>query len=199
MKGRGPTKAIQRGDDMRRSCLIMVVLVCAAAVASADIRQKSFGIGLILPDPTGVSVKIWLNRGNALDFGLGWHYYYHPRYYYPCEDPHYYNNNRAYCDAHYYNHGYHPYYEDNLHFHADYLFHNFSLLKSSQTFGVYYGPGFVLKQLFDRLYAGPRGNFGIAWLPRNAPLDVFFELAPALLFADPSFELDGCLGVRFWL
>lgn len=46
---------------------------------------------------------------------------------------------------------------------------------------------------------GVRVPVGMAMLPSNVPIDVFLELAPVvLLFPDTDFELDGGLGARFY-
>ena len=34
--------------------------------------QKSFGLGIILGEPTGLSAKLWTGGANAFDFGAAW-------------------------------------------------------------------------------------------------------------------------------
>lgn len=42
-------------------------------------KGKSFGIGIILGEPTGISAKYWLSNKNALDFAIGGSYFGAPR------------------------------------------------------------------------------------------------------------------------
>ena len=52
-----------------------IFLVIAAALMflapSLFAQDKGLGVGIIIGQPTGFSVKSWLNPQNALDFGLG--------------------------------------------------------------------------------------------------------------------------------
>jgi hypothetical protein len=44
-----------------------------------------------------------------------------------------------------------------------------------------------------------RGVFGIAWLPRDTPIDVFLELAPSLqLTPGTGFGIDASIGARYY-
>lgn len=40
-------------------------------IVQTDARQHPWGVGLIIGDPTGVTVKYWLNAQNAWEFSLG--------------------------------------------------------------------------------------------------------------------------------
>ncbi|MFA7228324.1 MAG: hypothetical protein WC061_04750 [Melioribacteraceae bacterium] len=85
-------------------------------------------------------------------------------------------------------------------FHADYLFHDETLIRSSLRLPVYYGIG-------ARLHAGngggntfgARGVIGIVWIPENTPFDLFIELAPVFnLFPETSLHLDLAVGGRYY-
>jgi hypothetical protein len=44
-----------------------------------------------------------------------------------------------------------------------------------------------------------RGVFGIAWLPHETPIDVFFELVPSLeLTSTTAFGMDAGIGARYF-
>jgi len=53
------------------------LIICSAASLllipmSASARDRDFGLGLVLGEPTGVSGKIWLGRTTALDGAVAW-------------------------------------------------------------------------------------------------------------------------------
>lgn len=50
--------------------LLLVVLVTATAQAAE--KQKTFGAGVILGEPTGITAKYWLDNRLAIDGGIGW-------------------------------------------------------------------------------------------------------------------------------
>jgi hypothetical protein len=82
----------------------------------------------------------------------------------------------------------------------DYLWHAFDVIRSSDRFPLYYGIG-------GRINGGDgynsslavRGVFGIAWLPRDTPIDLFLELAPSLqLTSSTGFGIDAGIGGRYF-
>jgi len=163
----------------------MKVLITAATVLCfvssfhvSVAQQRRFGLGIIVGEPTGISAKLWTSQANAFDFGLGWSY----------------GGDRI--------GKYHGYYDgsERVHFHMDYLWHSFNAIRSSERFPLYYGIG-------GRLNSGGgygnslavRGVFGIAWIPRSTPIDVFVELVPSLqLTSYTGFAIDAGLGARFY-
>lgn len=57
------------------SGLLMVTVVClmfTANTASAQNTDGKLGIGLMIGEPTGISVKYWQSQRNAIDGGLAW-------------------------------------------------------------------------------------------------------------------------------
>lgn len=87
-----------------------------------------------------------------------------------------------------------------LHLHADYLFHTKNLFNTNESIELYYGPGARLRLVENgdsRL--GFRFDIGIVWIPRNAPVDVFLEIAPLLdIIPSTDFTVNGGVGVRFF-
>jgi len=49
---------------------IVAAILLSAPVAS--LAQGSFGIGIIVGEPTGVSAKIWLSQRSAIDLAAAW-------------------------------------------------------------------------------------------------------------------------------
>lgn len=87
-----------------------------------------------------------------------------------------------------------------LHFHMDYLFHHQNIFQAEENFALYYGPGFRLRTVEgDDARLGARFGVGLVWLPRNAPVDVFIEIAPILdIIPATRFQVNAGLGFRFF-
>jgi hypothetical protein len=87
-----------------------------------------------------------------------------------------------------------------LSLHADYLFHNYDLIKSAERFPVYYGFGGRLHAVSGgSAWLGARGVAGIAWLSRELPIDVFLEVAPIFnILPETSLHFDVALGARYY-
>ena len=86
-------------------------------------------------------------------------------------------------------------------FHADYLFHNFSLLKSKEFKGltpVYFGAGGRIKLDEDTL-VGIRIPFGISYMFADAPFDIFAEVVPVVdVSPDTALNINVAVGVRYY-
>jgi hypothetical protein len=165
---------------MHRSFII--VLLCSYFLFPGNVnaqspRGKEFGFGIVLGDPTGVSVKYWTQSTNAFVFDLGASYFGSPR------------------------------------IGVDYLWH-FDAFRSNEV-KLYAGPGVVLgigegngfwyqnKEGF--LYRGEdaglavRGVFGVNIIPRETPMEIFFELGTLVgLAPDFGAAVDAALGFRFY-
>ena len=89
--------------------------------------------------------------------------------------------------------------ESALHLHADYIFHNFSLIDVEQgEVPIYFGLGGRVK-LEDDSKIGIRIPVGIEYFFEGAPLDLFLELVPILdLAPDTEFEFNGAIGIRYF-
>lgn len=86
-----------------------------------------------------------------------------------------------------------------FHVHADYLFHDYSLINVSKgKLPFYYGIGARLK-LSEKSRVGVRIPLGLSYEFANSPVDIFLEVVPLLDLA-PSTELNlnGAVGVRFY-
>ncbi len=176
------------------------ILLLALGAGAAG---RNFGLGFTLGDPTGFSAKYWTSGNTALDFNLGWSGYGTRNGYYDpdCNRAQFYYDHRQYCDERGYGYRNRYGYDWNiLHFHADYLFHNFDLIRATERFPIYYGPGISFNYLdYDYMQVGVRGQLGIAWMPRRAPMDLFLEIAPTLyIFPGPYPDVNASIGARYY-
>jgi hypothetical protein len=162
---------------MRKVLLFAITLSVTFIISQTSFAQdRGFGLGIIVGEPTGISAKLWTSPVNAFDFGLGWSI----------------GGDRIT------NKSVHE--GSRIHFHMDYLWHSFNAIRSKERFPIYYGIGGRINSGggYDSSF-GVRGVFGVAWLPRSTPLDVFFEIVPVLqLIRSTDFGLDAGLGARFY-
>lgn len=47
----------------------LIILLILIGILGAS---QGIGLGFILGEPTGISLKSWISRRNAVDFGVGW-------------------------------------------------------------------------------------------------------------------------------
>ena len=165
-----------------------------ALVATADARprkrvdfrtEKSFGLGLMVGAPTGLSGKYYTEGDVAFAFGLGEHNEFHDRY------------------------------NDDLHVHFDVLWHPVVLTQNdSLTLPLHVGVGGQFFDgdhrhggdfTHDESGFGVRVPFGLTLDFRKIPMDVFFELTFSLNFYDDDdfhdhdrTDLNGALGARYY-
>lgn len=58
---------------MNKILITALVLFSLLIISKNNYAQDSgFGAGLMLGEPTGINGKYWLDKTNAVDFGLGW-------------------------------------------------------------------------------------------------------------------------------
>ena len=83
---------------------------------------------------------------------------------------------------------------------CDYLWNNYNLLKTSEKLVIYYGPGAkLLTGGNNDAKLGVRGVAGIGWFIKDAPIDIFFEVAPVVyLIPGTILKIDGGIGARYY-
>ncbi|MGH8015260.1 MAG: BAPKO_0422 family outer member beta-barrel protein [Candidatus Zixiibacteriota bacterium] len=93
--------------------------------------------------------------------------------------------------------------DNDLHMHADYLFHDYSIAKVDKgQFPLYYGIGGRIRfhdgNQDDQV--GVRVPVGMAYLFQNSPLELFFEVVPIVdLTPDTELDFNGGVGIRFYI
>jgi len=123
------------------------------------------GAGVILGEPTGVSLKYWLTESTALDAGLAW----------------------SFVD------------ENAFQIQADYLIHNFNLIKVEKgKLPFYFGIGGRLKFSTD-VILGVRVPLGLDYIFSDEPIDIFLEFVPILdLLPKTDFTIGAAIGGRYF-
>ncbi|NIM89761.1 MAG: hypothetical protein GTO17_02310 [Candidatus Aminicenantes bacterium] len=88
---------------------------------------------------------------------------------------------------------------DAVHFHADYLIHDFRMFQARKGDLVfYYGFGGRIKAQKDSRI-GVRIPIGISYIFERAPVDIFLELAPGIdLSPSTDFWINGSVGIRYY-
>lgn len=157
---------------------ILILGTCVlATLATRTNAQDALGVGAIVGEPTGIVIKKWIGADKAFDVAAAWSF------------------------------------SENASFqlHGDYLIHNFSLLDPDDLKGnlpVYYGIGGRIKlkeknagsgRNDEDALIGVRVPLGISYLFADAPVDIFFEIAPILdLVPDTDFSINGAFGARYY-
>ena len=135
----------------------------------------------MLGDPTGITVKYWLNGDRAIDGGIAWGTV-HSGYFHLHGDYLFHNSSLIAVSK-----GKLP------------LYYGPGLRIRSWTGDEYWYHGKWHDVDGGRVDLGVRFPVGLAYLFDGAPVDVFLEVAPTLnLVPDMSFEVDGGIGVRYW-
>lgn len=157
---------------------LFMILLYTQTQASGPMG-RNFGFGIIFGDPFGATINYWLSKENSVD---------------------------AYIGASYFG---------GLRIGGDYLFHFDAF--NSQVVKMYAGPGVVIgfgrgrgiiykenKKRFyywekDEVGIATRVIFGVNFIPRRAPLEIFLEAGP-LIGITPAVgvNLDASIGIRFY-
>jgi hypothetical protein len=51
---------------------LLIILALTAAPQSARAQEGGFGLGVIVGEPTGISMKGWMTGSSAIDAGIAW-------------------------------------------------------------------------------------------------------------------------------
>lgn len=132
-------------------------------------QPGNFGLGAIIGDPTGIHVKVWNQETRSWNFAAAWS----------------------------------AGVNDRLVLQGDHVFYDYDLLDVDTNDGelpIYYGLGFHLRMSEETdSELGIRVPLGISWVFAEAPLDVFFEIAPSVnLYPETDFEMHGGIGLHYY-
>jgi hypothetical protein len=195
-----------------RSLLCFLVfaasLLTTKPVEAAEVGNgRSFGLGFQLGEPTAFTGKVFLDRGSALDFGIGWHHSDWYRRGLPTAGPptagHCWDDRRGVwydCGDHWHNWS----------IHLDYLWED-TLAQGSARLDWHIGLGGRMV-IWDEAYYynryGGHNDYGFIFrvpigldLAFRRPdfLEIFFEIAPGMFFVPfADFNMDADIGIRFY-
>jgi hypothetical protein len=157
----------------RLAASFMLTLGLAAAMPTARAEGGPFGLGLIVGSPTGLSGKVYFNKMNALDFGVGEAFI---------------NQRGFHLHVDYL---WHPVMlaQDEAFFLPLYLGVGGRFLEHERHDN-------------DEAHLGVRGPIGILFDFKRVPIDVFLELAVIVDFIRESdsdvVDLNAAIGVRYY-
>ncbi|MBN2011426.1 hypothetical protein JW960_18990 [candidate division KSB1 bacterium] len=150
----------------QRSYIIIIILLMAAGTAHARL-----GLGVMLGEPTGISIKNWHTKQKAVDAAVAWSLGKHGRFH---------------IHADYLHHNYN-------------LLSEFSARRRLPAYIGLGARMAINEDDNDNILIGMRVPVGCSYLFMNYPFDVFFELAPTFdVIPETSFELNGAVGVRIY-
>ena len=154
----------------------MVLLTVSAAIASAR-AENGIGLGVIIGEPTGISIKKWISPDRAIDAAAAWSF----------------SENDSF-----------QFHADYLFHKFDILKIEPAMGRLPVYFGI---GGRVKLRNHDNYRGrnnndallGVRAPIGISYLFPKAPVDFFAEIVPVLdLAPDTEFDINGAIGARFY-
>ena len=87
-----------------------------------------------------------------------------------------------------------------FHIHADYLFHSFGVFNTTEKIPLYFGVGGRIKTYKDEdARVGVRGVIGVGYFFKDAPVDLFLEVAPVIdLTPATELQVNAGFGARYF-
>ena len=170
------------------SCFVLLLMLIgsSSSLFAQGPGGKEFGFGLILGEPTGGTIKYWLNSENALVADIGYSYFGAPRidvdYLWHF---HAFNSNvvklyAAIGGAVGFGNGYYGVFYRGKHYdEGDYPFYYRGYRNSDIGFGI-------------------RAMFGLNIIPKRTPLEFFLEIGPLIGISPFGVAFDAAVGVRFY-
>jgi hypothetical protein len=159
--------------------VITSLLLFTSTLARA--QGSGIGLGVLIGEPTGISVKAWIGADRAIDGGMAWSFSHN---------------------------GYFHLHGDLLFHKMDLipvpkgklpLYFGPGLRFRSWGNDGYYHKGRYYEDGNGHVDLGIRFPVGLAYLFDGAPVDAFLEVAPTLdLIPATSLDVDGGIGARYW-
>ncbi len=149
------------------SGIFVCILLLSPAFSHAD--TSPFGLGIMLGEPTGISLKHWLTGSTAIDGGMAWSFA---------------DETKLHLHGDWIMHNFTVLTDE--------------LGIDSGSLPLYYGIGGRLK-FDDDTKAGIRFVLGVSYIFETAPFDLFFEVAPIMdLAPETELAGNVSVGARFW-
>lgn len=153
-----------------KKCLaaLLIAMLFLTGIAFAQ-ETGGVGIGIILGEPTGLSLKKWLDNRRAIDMAAAWTF----------------DKNSSFTfHADYLLHRYDLINEQNQ--------------AKGGRIPIYFGIGGRIA-VGEEEKVGMRIPLGISYIFKKEPLDLFFEIAPGLnLVPSSDLLINGGIGIRYY-
>ncbi|KPL17894.1 MAG: hypothetical protein AMJ92_10480 [candidate division Zixibacteria bacterium SM23_81] len=147
--------------------LLLITVLFYGTVAAQD---SGFGLGIILGEPTGLSLKQWVDGKAAIDGAIAWSFGRH---------------DALHLHADYLVH--------------NFTLFKMEQGKLPLYYGIGGRIKFEENGNDEDTKIGVRIPVGISYILANSPLDIFLEIAPLLdLTPSTEFDLNGAIGIRYF-
>lgn len=153
-------------------CRAILFLLFAAVLfyGSVAAQEGGFGLGIILGEPTGLSLKQWVAANTAIDGAIAWSFGKH---------------DALHLHANYLVH--------------NFKLFKVEQGKLPIYYGIGGRIKFEENGTDEDTKIGVRIPVGISYILANSPLDIFLEIAPLLdLTPSTEFDLNGAVGIRYF-
>lgn len=149
---------------------LIIVLLLTACVCPSFAQSKRFGLGLVVGEPTGFTMKYWLSHVNSLNAAIAWSVF---------DD----NSFQAFY----------------IHLdHVFYYYDLFRVETGKAPVFIGIGGRFYFPK-DGETNVGFRIPLGIAYLFDQVPIEIYGELAPVVnIIPETKADLDGGIGFRYF-
>lgn len=163
---------------MKTLAVVLLLTLCFGTLETGLAQAKpGLGIGIIIGEPTGLSLKKWLSNTTAIDAGIAWSFS---------------ENDSLHFHADYLLHRFDVFASADLRGRLPLYYGLGGRVKLRDGND---GRG----RNDDDALVGIRVPVGISYLFRTAPVDLFAEIVPVLDVApDTDFDLNAAVGARFY-
>lgn len=152
-------------------------MVLALSFGIAEAKDYGLGIGVIVGEPTGLSLKKWVSDKNAVDAAIAWSFAENPSFQFHMD----YLVHTFFLTGQSESKGAIP---------VDFGLGFRVKLRDGDNSG---------RLNADKTMVGVRIPFGISYLFASAPFDIFAEVVPVLdLVPETHFNINGAVGLRFY-
>lgn len=158
------------------SLVVVSGLMVSGLAQAQDQGRRDLGVGAMVGEPTGLSVKKWLGNDRAIDAGVAWSFS---------------ENESLHVHADYLFHRYDVFQGAEVNGELPLYFGVGGRVKLEDNDGR--------GRNDDDDLLGVRAPVGIAYMPNSAPVDVFAEIAPIMDIApDTDLDLNAAIGARYY-
>ena len=157
-------------NRINRYCAVLLIVVLFSSGTAFAKEADALGIGIILGEPTGISLKSWLDDKRAIDTAVAWTFE---------------KDSSFTLYANYLVHRY------------DLI--NGQMSTKGGNAPLYYGLGAKIA-VGEEVKLGMRIPLGITYIFKKDPLDFFIEIAPGInLVPSSDLSISGGVGIRYYI